>query len=51
MDRSGCQYILFEENRGYLGMFPNCHDAVQEAEKCCSQSNGCYYCSYECHTI
>jgi len=48
--KSGCQHMPSEENRLYLGMFSNCRDAVQEARKHYPQSNGCYYCSHECHT-
>lgn len=46
----GCSYMPNPENRKYLGEFASCHGAVQEAKKYYSQSNGCYYCSYECHT-
>ena len=48
--KSGCTYLPSTENRLYLGNFSNCHDAVREAKKHYAQSNGCYYCSYECHT-
>jgi hypothetical protein len=36
--RSGCSYI--PTDRKYLGQFNSCHN----------QSNGCYWCSKECHT-
>ena len=45
-----CQWLPEEENRQYLGDFDNCRDAVLEAKKYFAQSNGCYYCSRECHT-
>jgi len=48
--KSGCSYMPSIENRMYLGDFSNCHDAVREAKKTYPQSNGCYYCSYACHT-
>ena len=48
--KSDCEYLPIEENRQYLGSFSNCQDAVREAKKHYAQSNGCYYCSYECHT-
>jgi len=48
--KSGCSYMPSSENRMYLGDFSNCHGAVREAKKTYPQSNGCYYCSYECHT-
>ena len=46
----GCTYMPSEENRLYLGSFTNCFDAVREAKKIYPKSNGCYYCSIECHT-
>ena len=48
--RTGCSYLPEPQNRQYLGQFSNCRDAVTEAKKTYSQSNGCYYCSKECHT-
>jgi hypothetical protein len=36
-------------DRNNLGQFSNCADAVKEAKKTYSKSNGCYYCSNECH--
>lgn len=45
-----CNWLPEEKNRLYLGSFTNCHDAVKEAKKHYSQSNGCYYCSLACHT-
>jgi len=48
--KSDCSYMPGEENRMYLGSFTNCFDAVREAKKYYPQSNGCYYCSRECHT-
>ncbi len=48
--KSDCEYLPSPENRLYLGDFSNCHDAVKKAKEHYPQSNGCYYCSYECHT-
>ncbi len=48
--KEGCSYMPNTENRIYLGQFSGCAGAVQEAKKHYSQSNGCYYCSYLCHT-
>lgn len=45
-----CEWLPSKENRLYLGSFNNCADAVKEAKKYYKQSNGCYYCSRECHT-
>ena len=47
---TGCNYLPEAQNRQYLGEFSNCQDAVKEARKTYPQSNGCYYCSPECHT-
>lgn len=48
--KQGCSFMPADENRKYLGSFSNCRDAVREATKHYSQVNGCYYCSYDCHT-
>ncbi len=48
--RQGCEWMPDISNRIYLGEFGNCKDAVKEAKKIYFQSNGCYYCSRECHT-
>jgi len=45
-----CEYLPVAVNRQYLGSFSNCQDAVREAKKYYAQSNGCYFCSFECHT-
>ena len=48
--KQDCDYLPSEENRLYLGSFNTCHDAVKEAKKHYQQSNGCFFCSRECHT-
>lgn len=48
--RPGCTWMPDIENRIYLGEFATCCGAVIKAKKYYSQSNGCYYCSYACHT-
>lgn len=48
--KSGCSYMPASENRLYLGDLSGCREAVSEAKKHYTQSNGCYYCSIECHT-
>ena len=48
--KAGCDYMPKSENCKFLGEFSNCRDAVREAKKFYSKSNGCYYCSRECHT-
>lgn len=47
---SDCRYLPNSENRIYLDEYNNCRDAVKKAKQYFSQVNGCYYCSYECHT-
>lgn len=45
-----CYFLPNPENRKYLGEFSNCSDAVKEAKKSYSKSNGCKTCSNSCHT-
>lgn len=44
----GCLYM--PSSKTALGSFSSCAPAVQEAKKYYSQVNGCYHCSYACHT-
>lgn len=37
-------------NKTYLGQFHTCQEAVRQAKTYYRQSNGCYFCSRECHT-
>ncbi|MCW3105731.1 MAG: hypothetical protein JWQ09_237 [Segetibacter sp.] len=46
--KDGCGYMPGDKK--YLGEFDNCQDAVKEAKRTYSQSNGCKYCSNACHT-
>ncbi|MBN4047346.1 hypothetical protein JYU05_02275 [bacterium AH-315-P13] len=48
--KHGCSFMPEVENRIYLGDYDNCEDAVEKAKETYSKSNGCYYCSNECHT-
>ncbi|MEN2487056.1 hypothetical protein AAYQ05_04575 [Flavobacterium sp. B11] len=45
-----CIYLPLSQNRKYLGIFSNCKDAVIEAKKTYTKSNGCKTCCKECHT-
>lgn len=45
-----CTWLPNQDNRIYLGDFTNCRDAVLEAKKYYTHSNGCYHCSILCHT-
>lgn len=47
--KDGCAYMP-TKNTTYLGDFSSCKDAVKKAKDIYTKSNGCYYCSYECHT-
>ncbi|MCG6232846.1 hypothetical protein K6102_07390, partial [Vibrio furnissii] len=44
---SKCKYFDKIQFKSYLGSFDNCADAVKEAKKKHSKSNGCYWCSNE----
>ncbi len=46
----GCRYLPKSGNKEYLGAFISCRDAVKDAEKIYSQTNGCYICCNACHT-
>lgn len=48
--RQGCSRMPSGQNAIYLGEFTNCRDAVARAKLTYFKSNGCYYCSNECHT-
>jgi len=48
--KQDCSYLPNAINREYLGYYSNCKEAVLEAKKKYARSNGCYYCSNECHT-
>jgi len=48
--KQGCSFMPGEGSRTLLGDFPSCQGAVHKAKEYYSQVNGCYYCSYECHT-
>ena len=46
-----CSFLPAPANRRYLGEFFSCATAVAEARRNhYGQSNGCFYCSRECHT-
>ena len=47
---TGCNFMPLAANRIHLGDFTSCRVAVQEAKKYYTQSNGCFFCSNECHT-
>lgn len=47
--KEGCAFMPDPENRIYLGNFYFCREAVRESKIHFSQTNGCYYCSNECH--
>lgn len=47
---TGCSWLPATENRIYLGDFSSCGPAVAAARRYYSQVNGCFYCSFACHT-
>jgi len=44
----GCLHMPEERDKRYLGSFPNCFDALREAEKYYFKTNGCVFCMKEC---
>jgi hypothetical protein len=46
--KEGCTYM--PNNKQSLGNHTTCHQAVTAAKQIYSRSNGCYWCSRECHT-
>lgn len=48
--KSDCNHRPQPHNSRFLGFFETCRAAVDEAKKIYLQSNGCFYCSRECHT-
>ena len=48
--KSDCRYYKNGNSMKSLGNFSNCADAVKEAKKTYSQSNGCATCCPTCHT-
>jgi hypothetical protein len=46
-----CSYLPATTNRVALGSHPSCKEAVAEAKRRgYAKANGCYHCSYACHT-
>ena len=51
--RSSCTSPRYPnpENQWHLGYHATCHEAVSKAKRLgYSRADGCYYCSYSCHT-
>ena len=48
--KDGCSFMPESDNRIYLGDFASCAPAVKKAKEYYTQSNGCYWCSRDCHT-
>ena len=48
--QEGCSRLPVAHNRINLGEYYTCSDAVRAARNYYKQVNGCYYCSYDCHT-
>lgn len=46
----GCSYMPDTGNQLFLGNFDSCAPAVAKAKETYPQSNGCFYCSKDCHT-
>lgn len=48
--KDGCTYLPDIENRTFLGMFSTCKEAVEKAREKYNNVDGCYFCSYACHS-
>lgn len=48
--KNRCTHMPDEHNRLLLGDFYTCFDAVRVAKRIYANSDGCFYCSNECHT-
>jgi len=46
----GCIHMADEKNRILLGDFYTCFDAIRIAKRIYKNSDGCFYCSKECHS-
>lgn len=48
---SSCSWLRLVNDRGYVGAFSNCRDAIAAAKKAYPYltPDGCYYCCTECH--
>jgi hypothetical protein len=44
----GC--VFMPSNRKDLGKHSDCQSAVEEAKLTYTNADGCFHCSYECHT-
>lgn len=45
-----CVHGADQANQLDLGWHQDCHAAVQKAKQTYPSANGCYHCSYACHT-
>ncbi|WP_114752158.1 hypothetical protein [Pleomorphovibrio marinus] len=45
-----CEYLPEDDNRGFLGRFSRCQDALQKAKEAFKNADGCYYCCGPCHS-
>lgn len=45
-----CHKVPAWYNQKDLGYHSSCESAVQKAKETYSTANGCYHCSYSCHT-
>ncbi|MGE3194420.1 MAG: hypothetical protein AB7K08_13260 [Microbacteriaceae bacterium] len=45
-----CTHLPDSNHRLALGWYATCQEAVKKAKDTYSDSNGCFYCAYACHT-
>lgn len=48
--KEGCEYLAKAKSVTKLGDYLRCQSAVVAAKQIYAKSNGCYFCSRECHT-
>ena len=46
-----CHHVPAPENQLSLGDFPSSHKALKKAKKTYPNSNGCYFCCWQCRTV
>ncbi|MFW6222500.1 MAG: hypothetical protein ACOC3T_02685 [Bacteroidota bacterium] len=47
--REGCERMPDLTFARYLGDYPHCHDAIEDAQDYYTSTNGCFSCCRECN--
>jgi len=48
--KSSCNHLPKEENQYELGLFADCHKALEKAKIIDKNADGCLFCSPNCHS-